>query len=335
MSDAAITFRDVTKTFGPDFRALDSVTLDVPEGSVYGVVGTSGAGKSTLIRMVNGLEKPTSGTVTVLGSEPARLSGGDLRAFRRTVSMVFQNYNLLESRTVSENVAMPLVLAGVKRSAISERVAATLEMVGLTERADHKPRQLSGGQRQRVGIARALVTEPRLLLCDEPTSALDPLTTSQILDLIARINNDLGVTVLIITHQMDVIARLADRVAVLDSGAVLENGTVADVFARPRTPLAARFVDTVIPNEVPQHVRDAATSYDQVWRLTHSHSAARAVVADLGQRFGVRADILHAVDAPLGGTVVGKLDLGVSGGSLREAQDYVNELEHVTVEVLP
>lgn len=259
MTDAVV-FDHVGKVFptrDSSFAALDDISFTVPEGSVTGVVGTSGAGKSTLIRMVNGLETPSSGTVTVHGQQPASLSTSELRELRRNVAMVFQSVNLLETKTVAENVATPLKLIKTPKSEIERRTAEVLELVGLTDRADHKPRQLSGGQRQRVGIARALVTDPTMLLCDEPTSALDPITTSQILDLLRNINEELGVTILIITHQIDVIARLADNVAVLSEGRLVESGPVAQVFADPQHELTQKFVDTVIPPELDATAREA------------------------------------------------------------------------------
>ncbi|AWB83124.1 methionine ABC transporter ATP-binding protein [Corynebacterium liangguodongii] len=236
-----IRFERLSKVFD-GFTALDSIDFDIPQGSIYGIIGASGAGKSTLLRTINGLERPTEGRVEVLGKEPAKLSRGELSELRRSVSMVFQHHNLLKSKTVAENVAMPLVLAGEKNAASGERVREVLEMVGLSDRATHYPSELSGGQRQRAGIARALVTSPKVVLCDEPTSALDPVTTGQILDLISRINRELGITVVIITHQMHVIARLADLVSVLDAGKVVESGPVSEIFMRPRTPEARELV---------------------------------------------------------------------------------------------
>lgn len=259
MTDAVV-FDHVTKVFPTregSFTALDDISFAVPEGSVTGVVGTSGAGKSTLIRMVNGLETPSSGAVTVHGRNPAELGTSDLRELRRKVSMVFQSSNLLETKTVAENVATPLKLVKASKSEIERRTSEVLDMVGLSERAQHKPRQLSGGQRQRVGIARALITDPTLLLCDEPTSALDPLTTNQILDLVRNINEELGVTILIITHQIDVVARLADDIAVLSEGKLVESGPVAQVFANPQHELTSKFVDTVIPPELDGSAREA------------------------------------------------------------------------------
>lgn len=335
---SAVSFHQVTRTYG-DIRALDEISFDVPEGSIYGVVGTSGAGKSTLLRTVNGLETPTAGTVEVLGREPAQLNQAGLRSLRREVGMIFQHYNLLGSKTVAENVAMPLVLAGTPKATIDERVTEALERVGLAERAHHRPRQLSGGQRQRVGIARALVTRPKVLLCDEPTSALDPLTTTQILDLLVQINEELGITILIITHQMDVIARIADRVAVLENGRLLEHGDVTDVFAHPQASLTRRFVETVVPQRLPEslaaEVREGKAG--SVVRVVHTDGAARTVLRDVEKRFGVTADLLMATDASLRHTTVGTMVLGLNGPAdeVSGALTWLNDQPGLTVEVLP
>ncbi len=337
----AVSFRNVTKTFGDGahaIHAVDDISFEVPTGSVYGVVGTSGAGKSTLLRTANGLESVTSGTVTVLGEEPAALGPGGLRELRRQVSMVFQHYNLLGSRTVAENVGMPLVLAGTGKAEIHERVTGALEVVGLADRASHRPAQLSGGQRQRVGIARALVTRPKVLLCDEPTSALDPLTTSQILELLVRINEELGLTILIITHQMDVIARIADHVAVLENGRLIERGGVDEIFAHPQAPLTRRFVETVVPQRLPdslaEEVRDGRAG--TVVRIVHTGGAAREVIGELAAHFDVAASLLHASDAPLRHTTVGTLVLGLHGESpaVSEAMTWMNNRDGLSVEVL-
>lgn len=341
VATAAVSFQNVIREFGSPknpVRALDDVSFDVPEGSVFGVVGTSGAGKSTLIRTVNGLESATSGTVRVLGKEPAALRGSGLRSLRRQVSMVFQHYNLLTSKTVAENVAMPLMLAHTPQSEVRRRVAQVLELVGLATRAGDYPTQLSGGQRQRVGIARALVTEPKVLLCDEPTSALDPLTTEQILELITTINRELGVTVLIITHQMDVIAKIADYVTVLEDGRVLESGSVESIFAHPRADLTRRFVQTVVPNRLPEslveHVSSGAAG--TAVRVVHTQGAARTLITDLTAQFGVDVSVLYAADAPLRQVTVGTLVLGLRGPGQRviEAMDWISSQEGLTAEVL-
>lgn len=333
----AVAFEHVSKVFDTssgDFTALDDITFTVPTGGISGVVGTSGAGKSTLIRTVNGLETPTSGTVTVLGRQPAELGAKQLRELRREVSMVFQNYNLLETKTVAENVATPLLLSKTPKAEVKSRVAEVLEMVGLSDRAQHKPRQLSGGQRQRVGIARALVTNPSILLCDEPTSALDPLTTTQILELLRDINAKLGVTILLITHQMDVVARLADSVAVLEAGKLVESGPVAEVFADPQATLTQRFVETVIPRAVPDSVHAAIErgDYDAVVQLIHTGNAVADVFSQLASRFGTEAHLLSSAETELADTSVGATTLGLrADGSTDEALAWLDGLDGVTV----
>ena len=335
---SAVTFEHVTRRYG-DLTALDDVTFDVPAGSVYGVVGTSGAGKSTLLRTVNGLETPSTGTVTVLDREPATLDQSGLRSLRREVAMIFQHYNLLGSRSVAENVAMPLLLAGTPKEDVDKRVSEALERVGLADRAHHRPRQLSGGQQQRVGIARALVTRPKVLLCDEPTSALDPITTSQILDLLVQINEELGITVLIITHQMDVIARIADHVAVLEHGRLVENSPVAGIFAHPQAALTRRFVETVVPQRLPETLAEEVREgrLGTVVRIVHTGGAGRTLLRDVEERFGVRADLLHASDAPLRHTTVGTLVLGLQApdAQVSQALQWLADQKELTVEVLP
>ncbi|GIF04926.1 methionine ABC transporter ATP-binding protein [Actinoplanes siamensis] len=236
-----VRLRNVTKRF-PRVVALDDVSLEVARGEVFGVIGQSGAGKSTLIRLINGLEAPTGGQVWVGDQEITAMSEKDRRGVRRDIGMIFQQFNLFRSRTVAGNVAYPLKVAGVGRAERDRRVARLLDFVGLLDRAHDHPEQLSGGQKQRVGIARALATEPSLLLADEATSALDPRTTAEVLALLRRVNRELGVTIVLITHELDVIRTVADRVAVMEGGRVVETGTVYDVFARPESAAAADFV---------------------------------------------------------------------------------------------
>lgn len=344
---AAVSFRNVSKVFSASkgkqqFTALDDISFDVPEGAIFGVVGTSGAGKSTLVRTINGLETASSGTVEVLSTEPTQLRPAQLRDLRRQVSMVFQHYNLVRSKTVAENVAMPLLLSGTPRDEIAKRVANVLEVVGLGDRGNDRPAQLSGGQQQRVGIARALVTDPKLLLCDEPTSALDPLTTSQILDLIVKINEDLGVTVVIITHQMDVIAKIADSVAVLEHGQLIEHGPVDEIFAHPTQPLTRRFVQTVVPQRLPDAIDQLVTSGNAgtVVRVVHTQGAARTLMAELAQRFALDIELLYAADAPLRHVTVGTLVVGLqpkttaSDDAVRTAIAWMQEQAGLRIEVL-
>lgn len=236
---------DVHKSYGngaAQVHALRGVTLDIQPGEIFGIIGVSGAGKSTLIRCINLLERPQAGKVIIDGVDVTLYKGAVLRAMRRQIGMVFQHFNLLTNRTALANVAFPMEVVGVPAKERRERAQQLLSFVGLAEKADRYPAQLSGGEKQRVGIARALATEPRLLLCDEPTSALDPQTTVSILRLLKSINERLGLTILMVTHQMHVVRALCGRVAVLDAGQVAEIGTVKDVFANPQTPAARRLL---------------------------------------------------------------------------------------------
>lgn len=252
-----IRLRDVSKTYpASDAAALDGVSLEIPAGGVFGVIGQSGAGKSTLIRLINALERPTSGRVEVDGIDVASLSAADLRALRRRIGMIFQNFGLLSSRTVAANVAFPLVLAGVAKATRESKVAALLDRVGLSDHAAKYPAQLSGGQKQRVGIARALATDPDILLCDEATSALDPETTRSVLTLLRDLNRDLGLTIVLITHEMDVVRYVCDRVAVLERGQVVETGTVTNIFANAAHPATRRMLQSLSHRE-----RDGAASF--------------------------------------------------------------------------
>ncbi len=229
--------------------ALSDIALTVTEGEIFGIIGSSGAGKSTLVRLINLLERPTRGDVFVAGERVTEARGEQLQALRRSIGMVFQHFNLLNARTVAGNVAYPLELAGrYGKADIARRVASLLERVDLADHAAKYPRQLSGGQKQRVGIARALASGPKILLCDEATSALDPQTTGAVLDLLREINRDLGVTIVLITHEMDVIRRTCDRVAVLDRGRVVEEGPVTEVFLHPRHPATLRLVREAEPD---------------------------------------------------------------------------------------
>jgi D-methionine transport system ATP-binding protein len=247
-----VTLTDVVKTYPPAQKgaapvvAIDSVSLDIEKGDVYGIIGYSGAGKSTLVRLVNALEKTTSGSIVVNGRDITTLRERDLRSVRGDIGMIFQQFNLFNSRTVARNVAYPLEVAGRPTAEVRRRVGELLDFVGLADKARNYPDQLSGGQKQRVGIARALATSPALLLADEATSALDPETTGEVLALLERVNRELGVTIILITHEMDVIRSLATKVAVMDGGRIVERGDVFDVFSNPQNAASARFVQTVV-----------------------------------------------------------------------------------------
>lgn len=269
--------------------AVDDVSLDVREGEILGVIGYSGAGKSTLVRLINALELPSSGKVFVGDDELTALPEARLRAVRQGIGMIFQQFNLFRSRTVAGNVGFPLRVAGLRRAERDERIAEVLDFVGLLDRAYSYPEQLSGGQKQRVGIARALATNPRILLADEATSALDPETTADVLALLKRINRDLGVTVVVITHEMDAIRAIADRVAVMDSGKVVEEGNVYDVFSSPTTPAAARFVRSVLQD------RPSAETLERL-RKTHSGRIVTIQVAEVKNFIGAVSSVFSEAD---------------------------------------
>ena len=243
-----IVLSGVSKTFttkqGATTAALDDVNLSVGAGEIFGLIGRSGAGKSTLLRMINALERPTSGTVEVDGVDLAGVTGDRLRRLRHGIGMVFQQFNLMNSRTVYGNIAVPLQLAGMKEAQISARVSELLDFVGLGDKAFVKPRQLSGGQKQRVGIARAIANRPSILLSDEATSALDPQTTGDIVDLLRSVNEEFGITIVVVTHEMDVVSRLADRVAILSAGRVVETGEIQQILSRPAHPVTAGLVES-------------------------------------------------------------------------------------------
>ncbi len=282
-ADALVRLAGVTKRFGTAetgfVTAVDKVDLVAPKGSVTAIIGRSGAGKSTLIRLVNGLEKPTEGSITVDGVDIAALDEASLRTRRRSIGMIFQHFNLLTSRTAFYNVALPLEIAGLNRRAIEGKVAPLLDLVGLGDKRDRYPSELSGGQKQRVGIARALATDPTLLLSDEATSALDPETTQSVLALLSRINRELGLTILLITHEMEVVKRIADTVAVIDGGRIVERGSVFDVFSAPQhettRALLAALPGQSLPDAIARDLRPAA--------FDGSRAVLRLTLVDRGQ----------------------------------------------------
>ncbi|MFD9547867.1 methionine ABC transporter ATP-binding protein [Nocardia salmonicida] len=287
---AAVEFRSVTKVFGSGgdrHTALENIDLRIEPGEIFGVIGYSGAGKSTLVRLINALDKPTSGTVTISGTPITGVPESAVRKLRRDIGMVFQQFNLFRSRTAAGNIEYPLKVAGWKRAERKARVAELLDFVGLTDKARAYPDQLSGGQKQRVGIARALATSPSLLLADEATSALDPETTGEVLRLLKKINAELGVTIVVITHEMDVIRAVADRVAVLAEGRIVELASTFDVFAAPQAAPTRSFVATVL------HNRPDAAELD---RLRELHGG-RLVTVDIDDHIGIGAALAVATAA--------------------------------------
>ncbi|OCG75531.1 methionine ABC transporter ATP-binding protein [Microbacterium sediminis] len=320
-----ITISHLIKSYG-DTRALDDVSLTVERGEIYGVVGTSGAGKSTLIRTVNGLETPDSGTVEVDGTVITGLTGGALRAARHRIGMIFQHFNLLSRRTVAGNVSLALEAQGLPRAARKARVAEILDLVGLADRAGHYPAQLSGGQKQRVGIARALATNPSVLLSDEATSALDPETTASILQLLARLNRELGLTILLITHEMDVVKQICTSAALMQRGRIVEAGRLRELLLTPGSVIARQLFPL---GEAP--VTPGATVLDLTFTELTAHDP---VIARLAREQGLDIGLLGAAIETIDGVQSGRTRLELPAGadvtraiaSLREQGIVVEEV---------
>jgi D-methionine transport system ATP-binding protein len=334
-TDAIIRVENVSKTFSPEAGpVLRDVSLTIRRGEIYGVIGRSGAGKSTLVRLINNLERPTSGRVLVAGREITRLSGRALRAARRDIGMIFQHFNLLSSRTVAGNVALPLEVAGLSHAEIRARIPELLDLVGLSAKADAYPSELSGGQKQRVGIARALASDPSVLLCDEATSALDPETTDQILDLLKAINRRLGLTIVLITHEMNVVRDIASHVAVLEHGRLVEEGETFDVLAFPRSAVARSFLAGLVAHELPPPVAarlraEPFPGSSPVVRITFTGpSATEPVVAEIVSRFGIVPNILHGRIDWIGDRPLGILTLVLEGlgGSADGLVDHLRDI---------
>jgi D-methionine transport system ATP-binding protein len=335
-----IEIRNLTKIFRNghnEVRALDDVSLHVKPGEIFGIIGLSGAGKSTLVRCVNMLERPQSGTVLVDGIDITRLGKRELRSARQRIGMIFQHFNLLSSRTVFGNVAFPLEIAGVPKQEIKSRVIELLELVGLQDKIDSYPSQLSGGQKQRVGIARALANRPKVLLCDEATSALDPETTASVLELLQDINRQMGLTILLITHEMQVIQQVCDRVAVIENGKIVESGPVLDVFTKPKTEQARRLVRGVIDIDIPLDLLERHCNSDSMLLKISfiGPSTGKPIMASVMRKFPVMVNILfgridHIKETPFGTLVV---ELSGESSALKDAIDYLTG-QDVQLEVL-
>lgn len=305
-----IEIQHLSKTFaGADgsVEALRDINLKINDGDIFGIIGMSGAGKSTLVRCINMLERPSSGTVLINGRDIGALSAEELRKVRRRTTMIFQSFNLLMQRTCIANICFPLELAGMKKAEAKKRAGELLELVGLSDKANAYPAQLSGGQQQRIAIARALATDPEVLLCDEATSALDPKTTRSILELIKQINERLGITVIIITHQMSVIEDICTRVAILENGSVVEEGEVSKVFSNPASDAGKNIVS---PEERALLESDID---ERIIRLVFNGSAAagRPVIAQMAIDEGISANILYASTRFIGDKVFGRMLLGL------------------------
>lgn len=333
-----IEFHDVHKTYrvaGREIPALQPSRLNIQAGQIFGLIGHSGAGKSTLLRLINRLEEPSGGRILVEGEDVTALDAEGLRRFRQRVGMIFQHFNLLSSKTVADNIAMPLRLAGgFSRAEVDARVSELLARVGLSDHARKYPAQLSGGQKQRVGIARALACRPSILLCDEATSALDPQTTASVLQLLAEINRELKLTIVLITHEMDVIRRVCDQVAVMDGGAIVEQGDVADVFLHPQHPTTRRFVFEAERVDEDERHDDFAHVPGLILRLTFRSEATYApLLGTVARQTGVDYSILSGRIDRIKDTPYGQLTLALVGGDLEAAMSQLNAAD-VHVEVL-
>ncbi|WP_241382718.1 methionine ABC transporter ATP-binding protein [Pseudomonas aeruginosa] len=333
-----IEFHDVHKTYrvaGREIPALQPTRLNIQAGQIFGLIGHSGAGKSTLLRLINRLEEPSGGRILVEGEDVTALDAEGLRRFRQRVGMIFQHFNLLSSKTVADNIAMPLRLAGgFSRAEVDARVSELLARVGLSDHARKYPTQLSGGQKQRVGIARALACRPSILLCDEATSALDPQTTASVLQLLAEINRELKLTIVLITHEMDVIRRVCDQVAVMDGGAIVEQGDVADVFLHPQHPTTRRFVFEAERVDEDERHDDFAHVPGLILRLTFRGEATYApLLGTVARQTGVDYSILSGRIDRIKDTPYGQLTLALVGGDLEAAMSQLNAAD-VHVEVL-
>lgn len=323
-----IKLEDLTKVYKSaqeDVLALDHVSLHIPQGQIFGIIGLSGAGKSTLIRCINLLERPSTGKVLVDSQDITSLSSSQLRAARRQIGMIFQHFNLISTRTVAENVAFPLEIAGVSKKERDSKVKQLLELVGLTDRAKSYPAQLSGGQKQRVGIARALANDPKVLLCDEATSALDPQTTKSILDLLQEINRKLNLTIVLITHEMKVIKEICDQVAVIDQAKIVELGPIVDLFTAPRTEIARDFVQSILPGAVPKEVlalgRELLDQQGTLVRITFmGQTATEPVISAMIKTCNIKANILYGSIDHIRDTLFGTLTLQLNGTKESSAQ---------------
>ncbi|TBR38959.1 MULTISPECIES: methionine ABC transporter ATP-binding protein [Dyella] len=334
-----IRFVDVRKSYrvgGQDIPALKPFNLEIADGEVFGIIGHSGAGKSTLIRLINLLERPSGGRILIGDTDMTALDDAGLRAQRQRIGMIFQHFNLLASQTVADNIAFPMRLAGERDArAIRARVDELLTRVGLSAHADKYPSQLSGGQKQRVGIARALANRPSILLCDEATSALDPQTTASVLELLAEINRELKLTIVLITHEMDVVRRVCDRVAVLDAGQIVEMGSVADVFLHPQHATTRRFVNEALPEEAASEHSHYAHVPGRIMRLSFRGEATwTPALGRVARETGVDFNILAGRVDRIKDLPYGQLTLAMQGDGVDRAMATLRDAG-IEIEELP
>ena len=325
-----IKIEHLSKVFlsgGHRLTALSDINLDIQDGDIFGIIGMSGAGKSTLVRCINMLERPTEGRVIVDDKDMGTLTPAELREARREITMIFQAFNLLKQRTCLKNICFPMELCGVPKAEAKAKALELLELVGLPDKANAYPAQLSGGQQQRIAIARAMATNPKVLLCDEATSALDPKTTHQILELIRDINRKTGITCVVITHQMSVVQEICNRVAILDKGNVVEEGLVTEVFAAPKSDAAKRLV---FPGKVNADVSDPASERKIRIVFKDAKTTGKPLVASMAVEAGVMASVLAADTTTVSGDTFGSTLLGVPNPQFDMAMAYLNSIPGIT-----
>lgn len=336
-----IEFKNVSKTYNgknKNIHALKDINLSIKKGEIFGVIGFSGAGKSSLLRCVNLLEIPTSGKVFIEGQDITSLSPKEVRQIKKKIGMVFQHFNLLNSKTIFENVSLPLKLEKANKNEINQRVLRLLDFVGLKEKADCYPDELSGGQKQRVGIARALATNPDILLCDEATSALDPQTTKSILQLLKKINKDYQITILMITHEMSVIKEICDRVAVMEDGKIIEQNSVFSIFSNPKQNTTKNFIRSVLNETIPEAIVNDidAKQLRNVFKIIFvGHSANNPILSQVSKKFSIDVNILHGHITELQGIPFGNLIVQLIGeqNDINQAILFLNQQQITLKEV--
>ncbi|ALD03306.1 methionine ABC transporter ATP-binding protein [Acinetobacter sp. TTH0-4] len=317
-----IEFKNISKHYqlkGQTIRALDQINLVIPEGSIFGIIGYSGAGKSTLIRLINLLERPNEGQIILNQKDFTALDARSLRQERANIGMIFQHFNLLQTKTVAANIEMPLKLLGIPKAEREKRLNELLEFIDLKHKKDAFPDELSGGQKQRVGIARALANRPKILLCDEATSALDPQTTKSVLALLKKINQEQNITIVMVTHEMDVIETVCDYVAVMEQGKVIETGSTINIFSQPQHPTTKNFIQTVLQQQLPINILKNLENqnHNSIYCLQFlGKSAQETVVQAVIKQFDISLNILFANMTEINGTVIGQMFIQLLGDPL-------------------
>ena len=333
VSDDMIEFKNISKHYqlkGQTIRALDQINLKIPAGSIFGIIGYSGAGKSTLIRLINLLERPDQGQVMINQTDFTALDARSLRQERTNIGMIFQHFNLLQTKTVAANIEMPLKLLGIHKAEREKRLNELLDFIDLKHKKDAFPDELSGGQKQRVGIARALANHPKILLCDEATSALDPQTTKSVLALLKKINQEQVITIVMVTHEMDVIETVCDYVAVMEQGQVIDTGSTLDIFSQPKHPTTKNFIQTVLQQQLPVSILKNLENQNRhsIYCLQFlGKSAQETVVQAVIKQFDISLNILFANMTEINGTVIGQMFIQLLGdpATIQQAIDFLQQ----------